>query len=327
MARWKKFLLGVSGIFVLALLIAWLGWVVLPLRALEATHPPVPHNLVIAHRGASYWAPEETQPAYELARELGTDYLEMDIQRTKDFALVAIHDDTLERTTNVAELFPGREKQTISEFTLAELKQLDAGYWFNRKHPGLARSSYSGQRILTLGEILDIAGAKGRKCPVYIETKSADHYPGIERDLVALLREKGWLEPGDGGLPPVIFQSFYSDSLMKLKELAPNIPRIYLVESQVLKKEGGWAPMLDRAAQIGAGIGPMGTLCWPWNVGSAHRHGLTVHAFTLDEPWQFRLMAWFGVDGLFTNRCDALLDYYGRPSAKSARSLLDELGY
>ena len=331
MTRWKKILLGVLGIvvvaIVVALIIAWLGWVSLPLRALDAAHPPVPRHLAIAHRGASYWAPEETQPAFELARELGADYLEMDIQRTKDLALVAMHDDTPERTTNVAEVFPGREKQTISEFTLAELKQLDAGYWFNCKYPGRARTSFENKQILTLAEVLEIAGAKGRRCPVYTETKSADRYPGVERDLVALLKEKGWLETGEDGLPPVIFQSFHSESLVKLKELAPSVPRIYLVESEVLKKEGGWGPMLDRAAQIGAGIGPAGTLCWPWHVGSAHRHGLVVHAYTLDETWQFRLMALFGVDGCFTNRCDSLLGYYGKPPAKAAKEVLDAIGY
>ncbi len=327
MARWKKILLGVLNALVLAILIAWLGWVALPLCALDAANPPVPRQLVIAHRGASYWAPEETQPSYELARDLGADYLEMDVHRTKDGVVVAMHDDTPERTTNAAEIFPGREKQDLSEFTLAELKQLDAGSWFNRKFPDRARKGYVGQKILTLAEILDIAGAKGGKHPVYIETKSPDHYPGVEKGLVAVLRDKGWLEDGGGGLPPVIFQSFHSDSLVKLGELAPKVPRIYLVESEVLKKEGGWGPMLDRAVQIGAGIGPAGTLCWPWHVGSAHRHGLIVHAYTLDERWQFRLMTWFGVDGCFTNRCDALMDYHGKPPAKTANEILGGLGY
>ena len=70
----------------------------------------IPCGAVIAHRGASYHAPEETAPAYILARDLGADYIEMDIQRASDGALVAFHDDTLERTTDVARVFPGREK-------------------------------------------------------------------------------------------------------------------------------------------------------------------------------------------------------------------------
>lgn len=327
MTRWKKAVLCILGVPTLAVSLAWLGWVALPLSALNAGQPQLPRHLVIAHRGASYLAPEETMAAYQLARDLGADYLEMDIQRTKDGALVAIHDDTPARTTNVAEVFPGREKQNISEFTLAELKQLDAGSWFNRKYPERARKGYVGLKILTLEEVLDVAGANGTKHPVYIETKSADRYPGVEKDLVDLLQSHGWLDGESGPLPKVVFQSFYSESLVKLGELARKVPRIYLLVPEVLEKEGGWGPMLKRAAQIGAGIGPAGTLCWPWHVGSAHRHRLVVHAFTLDETWQFRLMTWFGVDGCFTNRCDALMEYYGRPSVKKADEILAELGY
>ncbi len=312
---------------ILAVLAGWLGWVALPLRALEAARPAVRGHLVIAHRGASYLAPEETMPAYELARDLGADYLEVDMQRTKDGVLVAFHDDGPARTTNVAAVFPGQEKQNICDFTLAELKQLDAGSWFNRKYPERARKGYAGVKILTMAEVLDIAGAKEKKCPVYIETKSPGRHPGFEKDLVDLLQARGWLGGEAGGLPKVIFQSFYSESLVKLGELAPKVPRIYLILPEVVEKEGGWGKMLDRAAQIGTGIGPVGTLCWPWNVGRAHRHGLVVHVFTVDETWQFRLMTWFGVDGCFTNRCDVLMQYYGKPPAKSADEVLDGLGY
>ncbi len=327
MSRGKKVFFVAIGVIAGFILSAWLGWVVLPLRTLEAAHPQVPRPLVIAHRGASHWAPEETRPAYELARDLGADYLEMDVHLTRDGVVVVMHDDTPERTTNAVQVFPGREKQDLSEFTLDELKQLDVGSWFNRKYPDRARKGYAGQKILTAAEVLDIAGAKGGKYPVYIETKSADHYPGIEEKLVAVLREKGWLGASHDGLPSVIFQSFYADSLVKLKELAPETPRVYLVQSDVVKKEGGWRATVARAAQIGTGIGPVGTLCWPWNVGPAHRHGLVVHAYTLNEIWQYRLMTWFGVDGCFTDRCDLLMGYYGKPSAKSAAAILDGLGY
>jgi glycerophosphoryl diester phosphodiesterase len=327
MSRWKKILLGVLGGATAVIFFGWLGWVAMPLRNFEASRPVVPRQLVIAHRAASYLAPEETAPAYLLAREVGPDYLEIDAQRTKDGVLVAFHDDGPARTTNVAQVFPGRERQTISEFTLAELKQLDAGSWFNRKYPERARKGYAGARILTVSEVLDIAGANGKKYPVYIETKSPERHPGFEKDLVDLLQARGWLDAEGGGLPKVIFQSFYSESLVRLGELAPEVPRIYLILPEVLEKEGGWGKMLDRAAKIGTGIGPVGTLCWPWLVGSAHRRGLVVHAFTVDETWQFRMMTWFGVDGCFTNRCDALMQYYGKPPAKTAQEILAGLGY
>ncbi len=123
----------------------------------------VPWPAVIAHRGASYDAPEETAAAYLLARDLGADYLEADVQRSRDGVLVALHDDTLERTTDVAEVFPGRAKDPVSSFSLAELKRLDAGSWFNRAFPERARPGFVGLRILTLDEMLDIAEG-GRAC-------------------------------------------------------------------------------------------------------------------------------------------------------------------
>ena len=139
---------------------------------------------VIAHRGASYLAPEETRPAYLLARELGADYLEFDIQRTKDGVLIALHDDDLSRTTNVAEVFPGREKDTIDTFTFAELQQLDAGSWFNRQDSDRARDSFRGLRILRLEDLIDIAETGSQRPGLYIETKAALRFPGIEQQLV-----------------------------------------------------------------------------------------------------------------------------------------------
>lgn len=94
----------------------------------------IPRPAIIAHRGASYVAPEETRPAFLLARELGAAYLEFDVQRTRDGVLIAPHDDDLSRTTNVSEVFPGREKDTVDTFTFTELRQLDAG-------PGLTAAS------------------------------------------------------------------------------------------------------------------------------------------------------------------------------------------
>ena len=107
---------------------------------------------LIAHRGASAYAPEHTMEAYRLAIEQGADYVEQDLQITKDGVLVCLHDTTLERTTDVEEVFPNRfvvETQrgqqvrhwNVSDFTLAEIKRLDAGSWFDPK--------FKGSRVLT----------------------------------------------------------------------------------------------------------------------------------------------------------------------------------
>jgi glycerophosphoryl diester phosphodiesterase len=136
-----------------------------------ATRMGIPHPAVIAHRGASFDAPESTAAAYKLARDLGADYLEMDLQRSKDGVLFALHDNNLQRTTDVASKFPERKDSPANQFTIAELKTLDAGSWFNTAYPDRARPSYAGLKILTLDEIIDIAqGNPLHKPGLYIET-------------------------------------------------------------------------------------------------------------------------------------------------------------
>ncbi|SER28463.1 glycerophosphoryl diester phosphodiesterase [Pseudomonas sp. NFACC02] len=199
----------------------------------------VPWPAVIAHRGASFDAPEETVPSYTLARELGADYLEMDIQRTKDGVLIALHDDTLGRTTNVADVYPDRAKDPVSSFTLDEIKRLDAGSWFNKAHPERARASYAGLKVLTLDEVIDIAEGGKNKPGLYIETKVPAQFPGIEEDLKKKLEQRGWLsqrpaaEKGHVNVAHmpgrVILQTFEKPSLELLQKAMPNTPKILLL--------------------------------------------------------------------------------------------------
>jgi glycerophosphoryl diester phosphodiesterase len=118
---------------------------------------------LIAHRGASGSAPEHTLASYRLAIEQKADFVEPDLGVTKDNILVCLHDDTLERTTNVAEVFPNRASTTASgrqpgphwlanDFTLAEIKQLDAGKWF--------KPSFAGARVPTFQEMIDWCAAR-----------------------------------------------------------------------------------------------------------------------------------------------------------------------
>ena len=185
----------------------------------------LPSNLVIAHRGTTYWAPEETEAAMRWARIIGADYLEFDLQRTKDGILVAMHDVSLQRTTDVAVKFPERKEATIAEFTYAELLTLDLGSWFNTAFPERARKEFVGLDILTLEDIIQIAEGKrlkrdengkkvitrtlsnqvistyeddpadnGNRPGIYPETKSPNLYPGIERALEAELTTLGWYD-------------------------------------------------------------------------------------------------------------------------------------
>ena len=96
-----------------------------------------PRKLLVAHRGASAYAPEHTLAAYRLALEQGADFVEQDLGVTRDGVLVCLHDPTLERTTDVEQVFPDRFRQVdgarrwfVADFTLDEIKRLDAGAWF-----------------------------------------------------------------------------------------------------------------------------------------------------------------------------------------------------
>ncbi len=202
-----------------------------PLKELSAeaklVRDYVKPDAVIAHRGSTFWAPEETEAAFRWARNMGADYLEIDLQRTKDGVLLALHDGNLRRTSNIESQFPGKEDYPVSYFTLAELRQLDAGAWFNIAVPENARESFKGEKISTLEEVLKISEGyrikrdvngdpvkdmtrmtdgewggyyefevdpqdNGNRPGVYAETKEPYLFGGMEDDLAAFLTTAGW---------------------------------------------------------------------------------------------------------------------------------------
>jgi glycerophosphoryl diester phosphodiesterase len=247
-----------------------------------ATPPPrspcatIPEHAVIAHRGASHDAPEETAFAYRKARAMNADYFEMDIQRTKDGKLIALH---------------------------------DARSWFNRAHADRARAEYVGAHVLALDDVIDIADENGANTTrLYIETKEPERYPGIEDDITALLDKRGWLKPESLANGRVVFQSFSAASLKKLAVLAPALPRVYLVDEDNLGKDGSLDKLVDVARDVGCGIGPKGTMALQL-LAKAHAAGLVVHPWVLDEGWQLAIAKTAGIDGVFTNRPDVALSF------------------
>jgi len=151
----------------------------------------VPEHAVMAHRGSTYWAPEETESAWRWAREMGVDYLESDLQCTKDGVILANHDVNLTRTTNIEEVFGPSVPATRRDFYIslgfspedadeqlacdanefkayhaasyyyAELLTLDAGSWFNEARPEQARAAYAGSQYVSALQD-QIAYAEGR---------------------------------------------------------------------------------------------------------------------------------------------------------------------
>jgi glycerophosphoryl diester phosphodiesterase len=188
---------------------------------------------LVAHRGASAYAPENTVPAFVLAAEQGAAFVEFDLQLTKDGQLVALHDNSLERTTDVEEQFPARFREgqgsngaarrwMLEDFTLEEVRRLDAGSWFGEK--------FRGTRLPTFAETID--ALRGR-AGLYIEIKSPERYPGIERKIVDELKARGLDQPGADPRTPVLLQSFSAPSLQIFSQtLATRLPVHFLIAAR-----------------------------------------------------------------------------------------------
>ena len=139
----------------------------------QALEPLGPYAAVIAHRGASAYAPEHTFAAYDLALEEGADYIEQDIQLTADGELVVLHDDALDRTARgPSDSCTG----SVRTKTLAQVRQCDMGSWFNEANPALANPLFADERILTLREVFERYESTVR---YYIETKGPEEQPGL----------------------------------------------------------------------------------------------------------------------------------------------------
>jgi glycerophosphoryl diester phosphodiesterase len=274
---------------------------------------------LVAHRGASAYAPEHTLAAYRLAIEMGADFVEQDLAVTRDGILICLHDASLERTTNVEELFPNRvSTQTIegktrkawlaNDFTLAEIKTLDAGSWFDRK--------FAGERVPTFDEA--IALIRG-KAGIFPELKTPEIYAGrdvrFEEMVAAALDKNGLRGPKADGKTPVILQTFGQSSARKLAELKIGVPVVLL-----LGNDDGFKTAADLKAWKGIvqGFGPAKNIVSrnPDFVKWAHAEGMSVTPYTFrasdaaksgfkdvtEEMSQYLYK--YDVDALFTDNPD-----------------------
>lgn len=273
---------------------------------------------LIAHRGASGYAPEHTMPAYELAIAQHADYVEPDLAVTRDGVLICLHDDTLERTTNVEEVFPdrfsreitgrnGQKRWVANDFTLAEIRRLDAGSWFDAK--------YAGTRVPTWEEML----ARVRKAPgvgVYPELKSPPLYTARGIDMAKLLIDSLKAErldrSSDRTGTPVIIQSFDEPTIRRLATELPDVPRVFLTSRDADVTDA----RLKELAAFATGIAPEKVVIarHPDMVARAHAAGLTVTSWTFraDEKTSHadvtqemtHFLYTLGIDALFTNNPD-----------------------
>lgn len=252
---------------------------------------------VIAHRGASAEAPEHTFAAWDLALEQGADWIEQDLQMTRDGRLVVLHDDSLDRTAR------GPTEQCsglVRDKSLAQLAACDVGAWFNAEYPALAKPAYVGAGIATLDEVLTRYADRAR---FYIETKNPAEAPGMEDSLLVVLRRHRLVGRGaDEGR--VLVQSFSPASLERLHELEPRLPLVQLWDDEI--PVDSLEPLLDRVAHYAVGFGPSRRIVSQRLVDAAHARDLVVHPYTVNAESAMRFLLGLGVDGMFTDRPAAL---------------------
>jgi glycerophosphoryl diester phosphodiesterase len=235
--------------------------------------------MVIAHRGFSGAAPENTLASFQEAIEIGSDMIELDVQLSQDGKVVILHDDTLERTTN------GRGR--AADFTLAKLKELDAGSWFDPR--------FSGQKIPTLKEVLELA--KGRSL-VNIEIKNPTHgqYPITELSDRALQEARS-----AGMVNQVIFSSFNPVALERIGEKDPRIWVALLYHkawnSLLEVTRGGEYPVLNlRHSYVTKN-----------KIGRIHQQGMKLNVYTVNSEEELERFVTWKVDGIITNYPDRML--------------------
>ncbi len=248
---------------------------------------PATRPLVIAHRGSSDAIAEHTLAAYEQAIAEGADMLECDVRLTADGHLVCLHDRRVERTSD------GRG--VVSTLELADLHDLDFASW---KHPWADLDDEAPdvedeeRHVLTLERLLQMVRDCERNVGLAIETKHPTRYAGlVERRLVDLLAEMDHA-------PPAQVMSYSWASLRRVRDWAPGLPRVYLMDRVPLRPRDGTLPRGAHAA----GLSLRGLRADPDQVWRLHAHGHRVYVFTVnhrdDVDWCLDLE----IDALITDR-------------------------
>jgi glycerophosphoryl diester phosphodiesterase len=233
---------------------------------------------IIAHRGGSLEAPENTLAAFRHAILVGAKSVELDVQLSSDGEMVVIHDDTLDRTTDGS--------GAVGSHTFAQLRQLDAGSHFSPQ--------YKGEQIPTLREVVELCAEAG--VGVVIELKSPHLYPGLVEKVAAFLAEMSLR-----GARDLWCISFDHDAIRSLRTLDANVPLGYLFEWNEPRfvfpdsTVQAFCPYYKTA------------LAHPDQVARAHDLGKGVLVYTVDDEEEIHLLTSIGVDGMVTDRPEAIL--------------------
>jgi len=234
---------------------------------------------MVAHRGFSGGAPENTMAAFKKAMDLAVDMIELDVHLSSDGQIVVIHDDSLNRTTN------GKGK--ISHYTLNELKQLDAGSWFG--------SQFSGEWIPTLKEVLELTRGQ---ILLNIELKGGDLGQYSMMDLA----DRSLQEVEKAGmLNRVLFASVDLSAIERIREKNPRVPvaLIYSKSWSFPQEATGGRPIPVLSCR--------GTVLTQTNISKARQQGVMVFVWTLNTEEHMEHFLNMGVDGIITDHPERLI--------------------
>jgi len=232
---------------------------------------------IIAHRGASGYAPENTMAAFEKAVAQGAHGIETDVHLTRDGKLVIAHDHVLGRTIG--------GKGAIKDLSLNELQSLDCGSWFS--------PDFSGERVPELKELLGLVNGTGISLNIEIKLGSP-YYPGLEEKLAA---ELALWNLDDR----IIISSFNHYSLLLMEKYRPTLERGFLTASFLIDS---WDYVETHRGQA---IHPHYSCVTPEMVESCHGKGIKVNTYTVNGEEEGRMMLRAGVDSIITNYPDVML--------------------
>ncbi|MDQ7826832.1 MAG: glycerophosphodiester phosphodiesterase family protein [Candidatus Eremiobacteraeota bacterium] len=294
-----------------------------------ASEAPQPQKkpFIIGHRGASSLAPENTMASFRKAQTLGAEMIELDVHRTKDGALIIMHDDTVDRTTD--------GQGAVKDLTLREIKALDAGSWFS--------PDFKGEGVPTFDEVLQWARGKVK---IDIEIKNSMQYPGIEKEIISLLKARG-MEKN------VIITSFDPQCIKNVKKEDSTIKTGVLLHPEPLVTSlkvgtplgafaglagsllAGFHPAVTAGLAVAGGIAGFfaskaigkklslkdaqdkdaDILLPHWSivdkqwVKDAHSQGTEIFAYTANKPkLVHKLLDYYGVDGIITDNPERFIE-------------------
>jgi glycerophosphoryl diester phosphodiesterase len=250
--------------------------------------------LVVAHRGSSAQAPENTMAAFKLAAQQGADMIELDVQKSGDGVLIVYHDDHLERCTNIKEIFPKRLTMALHEFDFKELRKLDA----SRNHGRVEASEDT--RIPSLEEVLTWL-VRTPNLVINIELKSLPRFPPrLAEDCVKLVKHFG-LESR------IIFSSFHHNDLLRVKKCDSNL-RTAVLCADAMVDLPRYAKEVIGADAINPGAHLLGLKAYDEEgkshnelIEDARRMGLETFVWTLNDEAAIRAVAELGVTGIITD--------------------------